>query len=124
MEFSLTGAPIASNRLQQLMARSRRPGWYDEAGHAHQSSGEREESLSAAARAQPGGLVSLGRGGIRKSARENKPIFLSIGYSTCHWCHVMEREIFENETIAALLNETTCPSRWIAKSAPMSTAST
>ena len=38
-------------------------------------------------------------------AREtNRPIFLSIGYSTCHWCHVMERESFENETIAAFLN--------------------
>ena len=36
--------------------------------------------------------------------RENKPIFLSVGYSTCHWCHVMEHESFENETIAALLN--------------------
>jgi len=37
--------------------------------------------------------------------REHKPIFLSIGYSTCHWCHVMERECFENEAIARLLNE-------------------
>lgn len=36
---------------------------------------------------------------------QNKPIFLSIGYSTCHWCHVMERESFENETIAQLMNE-------------------
>jgi uncharacterized protein YyaL (SSP411 family) len=35
----------------------------------------------------------------------NKPVFLSIGYSTCHWCHVMERESFENETLAAYLNE-------------------
>jgi hypothetical protein len=35
---------------------------------------------------------------------ENKPIFLSIGYATCHWCHVMERESFENEEIAALMN--------------------
>jgi len=34
------------------------------------------------------------------------PIFLSIGYSTCHWCHVMERESFENEAVAAVLNET------------------
>jgi uncharacterized protein len=39
-----------------------------------------------------------------KATREDKPIFLSIGYSTCHWCHVMERESFENEDIAALLN--------------------
>jgi uncharacterized protein len=37
--------------------------------------------------------------------RENKPVFLSIGYSTCHWCHVMERESFEDTAIAALLNE-------------------
>jgi uncharacterized protein YyaL (SSP411 family) len=36
--------------------------------------------------------------------RDNKPIFLSIGYSTCHWCHVMERESFENDEVAALLN--------------------
>jgi uncharacterized protein YyaL (SSP411 family) len=36
--------------------------------------------------------------------REKKPIFLSIGYSTCHWCHVMERESFEDERIAAQLN--------------------
>lgn len=35
---------------------------------------------------------------------ENKPIFLSVGYSTCHWCHVMERESFEDEAIAAFLN--------------------
>lgn len=39
------------------------------------------------------------------SRRENKPIFLSIGYSTCHWCHVMERESFENDTIADLMNK-------------------
>lgn len=36
---------------------------------------------------------------------ENKPIFLSIGYSTCHWCHVLEKESFENEQVAALLND-------------------
>jgi uncharacterized protein YyaL (SSP411 family) len=41
---------------------------------------------------------------FEKARRENKPIFLSVGYSTCHWCHVMERESFENEQIAALLN--------------------
>ena len=35
----------------------------------------------------------------------NRPILLSIGYSACHWCHVMERESFENEAIAALLNK-------------------
>mgnify|MGYP000340491118 CR=1 FL=1 len=39
-----------------------------------------------------------------KARAENKPIFLSIGYSTCHWCHVMERESFENEQTAEILN--------------------
>lgn len=36
---------------------------------------------------------------------ENKLIFLSVGYSTCHWCHVMEKESFENEDIAVIMNE-------------------
>ncbi len=40
-----------------------------------------------------------------KARDEDKPIFLSIGYSTCHWCHVMERESFENEQIAAAMNQ-------------------
>ncbi len=41
---------------------------------------------------------------FEKARREEKPIFLSIGYSTCHWCHVMERESFENEAIAEIIN--------------------
>ena len=40
-----------------------------------------------------------------KSRAEEKPIFLSIGYSTCHWCHVMEHESFENDDVATLLNQ-------------------
>ena len=40
-----------------------------------------------------------------KAKTENKPIFLSIGYSTCHWCHVMEKECFEDEEVAKLLND-------------------
>ena len=39
-----------------------------------------------------------------KAREEDKPIFLSVGYSACHWCHVMERESFENEALAAYLN--------------------
>src|SRR3989454_10434304 len=39
-----------------------------------------------------------------KARRENKPIFLSVGYSTCHWCHVMAHESFENEDVAAIMN--------------------
>jgi hypothetical protein len=45
-----------------------------------------------------------GEEAFEKARREDKPIFLSIGYSTCHWCHVMERESFENDEVAALLN--------------------
>ena len=42
---------------------------------------------------------------FEKARRENKPIFLSIGYSTCHWCHVMEHESFEDPEVAKLMNE-------------------
>ncbi len=46
-----------------------------------------------------------GEEAFQRAEAEGKPIFLSIGYSTCHWCHVMEEESFENHDIAALLNE-------------------
>jgi hypothetical protein len=46
-----------------------------------------------------------GPAALEKARRENKPIFLSIGYSSCHWCHVMEKESFSDEQIAALLNQ-------------------
>lgn len=42
---------------------------------------------------------------LKKAREENKPIFLSIGYSSCHWCHVMAHESFENEDIAKIMNE-------------------
>ncbi len=48
----------------------------------------------------PWGAEALGR-----AQAENKPIFLSIGYSACHWCHVMEHEVFEHEDVAAVLND-------------------
>ena len=47
-----------------------------------------------------------GEAAFEKARREDKPIFLSIGYSTCHWCHVMEEESFEDEEVAQLMNET------------------
>ena len=46
-----------------------------------------------------------GEEALERAKREQKPILLSIGYSACHWCHVMERESFENEEIAAVMNE-------------------
>ncbi len=48
---------------------------------------------------------SWGEAALAKAREEDKPIFLSIGYSACHWCHVMERESFEDEKTAAILNK-------------------
>ena len=58
---------------------------------------------------------------IERARREQKPIFLSIGYSACHWCHVMEHESFENEAIAGLMmNQKGRDSRswWTAEVSP------
>ena len=46
-----------------------------------------------------------GEEALAKASAEEKPIFLSVGYSACHWCHVMERESFENPALAELMNE-------------------
>ena len=46
-----------------------------------------------------------GQEAFDKARKENKPIFLSVGYSTCHWCHMMEEESFQNEEIGRLLSE-------------------
>src|SRR6266446_9744521 len=48
---------------------------------------------------------SWGEEALRRAREEDRPIFLSIGYSSCHWCHVMERESFEDDSVAALMNE-------------------
>lgn len=53
----------------------------------------------------PVNWMPWGDAAFEKARTENKPVFLSIGYSTCHWCHMMERESFENEAIAQILNE-------------------
>jgi uncharacterized protein YyaL (SSP411 family) len=50
-----------------------------------------------------------GEEAFAKARKEDKPIFLSVGYSTCHWCHVMERESFENPAIANLINDNFVP---------------
>ncbi len=61
--------------------------------------------LPRAAPGQPGRLVPVGRGGLRPGRAEDKPIFLSVGYSACHWCHVMAHESFEDPAVAARLND-------------------
>ena len=46
-----------------------------------------------------------GEEALQKAKQENKPILISIGYAACHWCHVMERESFEDEATAELMNK-------------------
>ncbi|HPU96482.1 MAG TPA: DUF255 domain-containing protein, partial [Candidatus Hydrogenedentes bacterium] len=46
---------------------------------------------------------------LRRARIEDKPIFLSIGYAACHWCHVMERESFSSPAVAAILNSRFIP---------------
>ncbi|WP_281950648.1 thioredoxin domain-containing protein [Nitrosophilus kaiyonis] len=57
----------------------------------------------------PVNWLPWGEKAFQKAKKEHKPIFLSIGYSTCHWCHVMEKESFENEEIAKIINENFVP---------------
>ncbi len=54
----------------------------------------------------PVNWYAWGEEAFAAAIQENKPIFLSIGYSSCHWCHVMEEECFENAEVAELMNET------------------
>jgi hypothetical protein len=64
-----------------------------------------EKSLYLRLHAQdPVDWFPWGEAAFEKARREGKPIFLSIGYAACHWCHVMEAESFSNPAIAALLN--------------------
>ena len=54
----------------------------------------------------PIGWYPWGDEAFEAARREDKPIFLSIGYSSCHWCHVMERECFSDPEVADLMNDT------------------
>jgi uncharacterized protein YyaL (SSP411 family) len=74
------------------------------AQHTNRLIGERSPYLLQHAH-NPVDWHAWGAEAFEKASREDKPIFLSVGYSTCHWCHVMERESFENEETARLLNE-------------------
>ena len=61
---------------------------------------------------------------FEEARRRNVPVLLSVGYAACHWCHVMAHESFEDETVAAALNETSSRSRSTVRSGPTSTPST
>ena len=71
--------------------------------HANRLSREKSPYLLQHAR-NPVDWFPWGEEAFAKARRENKPIFLSIGYSTCHWCHVMAHESFESAEMAAIMN--------------------
>src|ERR1700678_3114703 len=71
--------------------------------HVNRLSGEKSPYLLQH-QTNPVDWFPWGEEAFAKARRENKPIFLSIGYSTCHWCHVMERESFEKSATADFLN--------------------
>lgn len=74
--------------------------------HAHTNRLAREKSpYLLQHQYNPVDWFAWGDEAFAKARKENKPIFLSIGYSTCHWCHVMERESFEDEKVAEFLNK-------------------
>jgi len=83
--LSTNAAPTATGHINRL-AREKSPYLLQ---HAH----------------NPVSWFPWGEEAFAKARREQKPVFLSIGYSTCHWCHVMERESFESEETAKYLNE-------------------
>lgn len=74
-------------------------------GKEHQNRLAREKSPYLLQHAEnPVDWYPWGEEAFERARREDKPIFLSIGYSTCHWCHVMEHESFEDSAVAALMN--------------------
>jgi hypothetical protein len=72
--------------------------------HGNRLQGERSLYLRQHAR-NPVDWYPWSEEALARARAEGKPIFLSIGYSACHWCHVMEREVFEREDVAAFLNQ-------------------
>jgi uncharacterized protein len=75
----------------------------NEMKHTNKLAGEKSPYLLQHAH-NPVEWLPWGDEAFDRARREDKPIFLSVGYSTCHWCHVMERESFENEAIAQIMN--------------------
>jgi uncharacterized protein YyaL (SSP411 family) len=78
--------------------------WYPMAKHTNQLIHETSPYLLQHAH-NPVNWYPWGDEALTKAKEENKPILVSIGYAACHWCHVMERESFEDETTARIMNE-------------------
>src|SRR5213596_3329451 len=93
------GRPDKSNKDTVPASSSSHP-----STHTNRLAGEKSPYLLQHAH-NPVDWFPWGKEAFARARQDNKPIFLSIGYSTCHWCHVMERESFEDENTARFLNE-------------------
>jgi uncharacterized protein YyaL (SSP411 family) len=101
--LALAGCGDRSPRSQGESSMANKPG---STGHAHTNRLADETSPYLLQHAHnPVDWYPWGDEAFEKARREDKPVFLSIGYAACHWCHVMERECFENDSLAGLLNE-------------------
>jgi hypothetical protein len=97
---------LGACRKESLQPQPNLPVSTNAAVHAHTNRLAREKSpYLLQHQHNPVDWFAWGEPAFAKARAENKPIFLSIGYSTCHWCHVMERESFESEEVAKYLNE-------------------
>src|SRR5512140_305025 len=116
MENPLPGAePFPEPLAGRLAAAARGPG----AARTHhlQAGAPRFTNRAAVERSpyllqhahNPVSWYPWGEEAFEEARRTGRPVFLSVGYSTCHWCHVMERESFEDEAIARVLNERFVP---------------
>ena len=101
-----SGAPLSRAQLDALMRRARLRG--DPLGRvgvmANALAGETSPYLLQH-RDNPVDWMPWGEQALKRARELDRPLLVSIGYSACHWCHVMERECFENPEIAALMNE-------------------
>src|SRR4029079_15315371 len=92
--------------LLLLLAVQDKPGDEKKMEHKHTNRLAKEKSPYLLQHAHnPVDWYPWGAEAFEKAKKEDKPIFLSVGYSTCHWCHVMERESFEDEATASIMNE-------------------
>ena len=105
--FAIAVSLLATNAAENLQTKTNLTvSTNATATHAHTNRLAREKSPYLLQHAHnPVDWFAWGEEAFAKARKENKPIFLSIGYSTCHWCHVMERESFENVESAKYLNE-------------------
>src|SRR6202023_1026998 len=99
-----TQARMPVLQIQAILLLSYLPGHSQTPAHTNRLIHEKSPYLLQHAH-NPVDWRPWGQEAFDEARKRNKPIFVSIGYSTCHWCHVMERESFENEAIAAFLNE-------------------